>query len=132
VFYSETHQNIKWRTGEIQPSYDSSTSSNGEDDQPSPKKLKPDCKTSSAVCYICQLTSLPGKFFPKKAIELGVPKGPLFGDLQSGKTVTLQDGRQVGLNSSFLCWMCDSFNYNSGKNQAGNVTSNGLHIEVIY
>ena len=85
--------------------YDSSSSSNVEDKQPSPKKLKPGCKSSTAVCYICQLTSLPGKFFPKKAIELGVPKGPLFGELCSGNTVTLADGRQVGFSYLFIFGM---------------------------
>ncbi|CAH3015232.1 unnamed protein product [Porites evermanni] len=75
--------------------HDSSTSSNDEEDLPSPKKLKFDFKVSTAISYICQLAPLPGKFFPKKAIKLGVPKGPLFGELQSGKTVTLQDGRQI-------------------------------------
>lgn len=63
--------------------------------QPLPKKLKPYRKSSTAVCYVCQLTALPGKFFPKKAIELGVPKGPLFGELQCGNTVTLENGQQI-------------------------------------
>lgn len=31
----------------------------------------------------------------KKALELGVPKGPLFGELQAGNTITLDDGQQV-------------------------------------
>jgi hypothetical protein len=29
------------------------------------------------VCYMCQLGSIPGKFNPKKAAELGVPRGPV-------------------------------------------------------
>ncbi|KAJ7372606.1 Zinc phosphodiesterase ELAC protein 2 [Desmophyllum pertusum] len=70
------------------------SSSSDEDEQPSAKKYKLDPKSTS-VCYICQLAPLPGKFFPKKAKELGVPKGPLFGDLYNGKTVTLEDGRQI-------------------------------------
>jgi ribonuclease Z len=37
----------------------------------------------------------PGRFFPEKAKELGVPEGPLFGQLQHGKTVTLQDGQAI-------------------------------------
>lgn len=78
-------------------STDNASSSSDEGEQPSVKKLKLDSKESTAVCYICQLAPLPGKFYPEKAIELGVPKGPLFGDLQLGKTVTLKDGRQVSL-----------------------------------
>ena len=97
----DSHQLSSSHDHEAEPSskslHDSSSSSNDEENLPSPKKLKFDFKVSTAISYICQLAPLPGKFFPKKAIELGVPKGPLFGELQSGKTVTLQDGRQVGL-----------------------------------
>ena len=70
------------------------------DDLPSVKKAKMDSpETLTAVCYICQLSTLPGKLFPKKAIELGVPKGPLFRDFVAGKIVTLEDGRKVGFKS---------------------------------
>jgi ribonuclease Z len=37
----------------------------------------------------------PGRFHPDKASALGVPKGPLFGALQRGREVTLEDGRVV-------------------------------------
>jgi ribonuclease Z len=37
----------------------------------------------------------PGRFHPEKAIALGVPKGPLYGALQRGERVTLEDGRVV-------------------------------------
>ena len=73
------------------------SSSSDESEQPSIKKLKQDSRPSSSICYICQLASLPGRFFPKKAKELGVPRGPLFAELHSGKAVTLEDGRQVSL-----------------------------------
>ena len=36
-----------------------------------------------------------GEFFPDKAIALGVPKGKLWGTLQSGTPVTLEDGRVI-------------------------------------
>lgn len=36
-----------------------------------------------------------GEFFPDKAIALGVPKGPLFGRLQRGEDITLEDGSVV-------------------------------------
>ena len=37
----------------------------------------------------------PGKFYPEKAIALGVPKGSLWGRLQKGIDVVLPDGRIV-------------------------------------
>ena len=37
----------------------------------------------------------PGRFYPEKATALGVPPGPLFGELQHGRAVTLPDGRRV-------------------------------------
>lgn len=36
-----------------------------------------------------------GEFYPEKALALGVPKGKLFGVLQRGENVTLEDGRVV-------------------------------------
>ena len=37
-----------------------------------------------------------GRFDPDRARELGIPEGPLWGQLHKGKTVTLPDGRMVG------------------------------------
>ncbi len=37
----------------------------------------------------------PGRFHLDKAVALGVPKGPMFGALQHGHPVTLEDGRVV-------------------------------------
>ena len=37
-----------------------------------------------------------GRFNPERAQELGIPEGPLWGQLHKGKTVTLADGRTVG------------------------------------
>ena len=45
----------------------------------------------AAACYICRLTSVPGKFLPQKAKELGVAPGPLFGQLKAGIAVQGKD-----------------------------------------
>jgi ribonuclease Z len=37
-----------------------------------------------------------GRFNPDRARELGIPEGPLWGQLHKGKPVTLADGRTVG------------------------------------
>ena len=36
-----------------------------------------------------------GEFFPDKAVELGIPKGKLWGRLQGGESITLDDGRVI-------------------------------------
>ena len=111
-FYIEKHEGVtsqltKSHPDEIENSTDDSTysSSSDESEQPSIKKWKQGSKSSSSICYICQLASLPGKFLPQKAKELGVPRGPLFTDLQLGEAVTLEDGRQV----SFKLLLYSSF-----------------------
>jgi ribonuclease Z len=37
----------------------------------------------------------PGRFYPQRAVALGVPKGPLWGRLQQGQSVVLDDGRTI-------------------------------------
>ncbi|XP_076819157.1 zinc phosphodiesterase ELAC protein 1-like isoform X2 [Clavelina lepadiformis] len=43
--------------------------------------------------YVFIEGSKPGKLNSEKLIEAGVPKGPLFGRIKNGETVTLDDGR---------------------------------------
>ncbi len=47
------------------------------------------------VAYRIDEDDHPGKFDAVRASELGVPSGPLFGELQRGVSVTLGDGRVV-------------------------------------
>lgn len=50
---------------------------------------------TSAITYICQGTSVPPKFNKAAAIALGIKPGPVYGQLQKGIEVTLEDGRVV-------------------------------------
>ncbi len=51
----------------------------------------------SKVCvgYTLIEKERPGVFFPDKAKEIGVPVGPMWSILQSGESVTLEDGREI-------------------------------------
>eukprot|EP00981_Chlorochromonas_danica_P003644 scaffold681_cov173-Ochromonas_danica.AAC.7 len=47
------------------------------------------------VCYIGSTPTIAGKFLVSVANALGVPKGPLFGQLKNGKPITLPNGRTI-------------------------------------
>jgi len=51
--------------------------------------------TKTCVGYALEEDPRPGEFFPTKAADLGVPRGPLWSVLQAGNPVTLDDGRRV-------------------------------------
>lgn len=52
-------------------------------------------RDSVAVSYICHVPDTPGKFQVAKAVELGIPAGPLRGRLAHGETVVTPEGRIV-------------------------------------
>ncbi len=54
-----------------------------------------------AFGYRIEEKDKPGRFDLAKAQALGIPPGPVYGDLKSGKTVTLADGRII--RGSELC-----------------------------
>jgi ribonuclease Z len=51
--------------------------------------------SKTCVGYAFEEDPRPGVFFPEKALEAGVKRGPLWGRLQHGETVTLEDGRNI-------------------------------------
>ncbi|MDR0720455.1 MAG: ribonuclease Z [Treponema sp.] len=51
--------------------------------------------TKPCYGYTLEEDRRPGEFYPEKAEGLGVPRGPLWAALQSGKTVQAEDGREV-------------------------------------
>ena len=48
-----------------------------------------------ALGYVLEEDMRPGRFNKKKALELGIPEGPLFGRLQRGESIKLKDGRVI-------------------------------------
>ncbi|KIW05023.1 uncharacterized protein PV09_04178 [Verruconis gallopava] len=58
-------------------------------------KLPPTSATREAVSYIVRGRLLRGKFDRAKAVELGVPPGPLFAQLTKGNSIKLDNGSVV-------------------------------------
>ncbi|MCJ1386757.1 hypothetical protein MMC17_009883 [Xylographa soralifera] len=57
--------------------------------------LPPTKPSHTALSYIIRNYPQRGKFQPQKAVALGVPKGRLFSELTSGRSVTSKDGKTV-------------------------------------
>ncbi|MCL2007837.1 MAG: ribonuclease Z [Treponema sp.] len=51
--------------------------------------------TKPCFGYVFEEDMRPGEFFPDKAMALGVTRGPLWASLQSGRSVTSEDGSTV-------------------------------------
>lgn len=51
--------------------------------------------TKNCYGYTLEEEPRPGAFHPERALELGVPRGPLWSRLQGGETVGLEDGRSI-------------------------------------
>lgn len=51
--------------------------------------------TKPCLGYTLEELDRPGEFNPEKAMHLKVPRGPLWGRLQSGESVLNEDGREV-------------------------------------
>jgi len=48
-----------------------------------------------ALAYSMEENKRPGKFNKSKALELGIPEGPLFNKLQKGQKITLNNGKKI-------------------------------------
>ncbi len=62
--------------------------------------------SQAAVCYVCRLPNVRGKFLPHKAASLGVQRGPLYGELQRGRSVQSANGRIVHPHEVGHQWTC--------------------------
>ncbi len=51
--------------------------------------------TKMCFGYVLEEAPRPGVFYPERAIDIGVPRGPLWSELQSGHPVSLAGGRVV-------------------------------------
>ena len=54
-----------------------------------------DHRGARAVGYLLEEQDRKGRFNPELARELGVPEGPLWGEIHRGRAVTLADGRTI-------------------------------------
>ena len=57
-----------------------------------------------SLCYALTEKPRPGRFNTKKATQLGVPQGPLWSELQTGKSVTLSNGEVVEPETVLGCF----------------------------
>lgn len=48
-----------------------------------------------ALAYCIEEEKRPGKFNKPKALELGIPEGPMFSKLQRGRSITLDNGKKI-------------------------------------
>ena len=86
--------------------------------RPRLKTKKP--RVDSVVAYIGKLATVRGKFNLKKALELGLPPGPLFRNLTEGHPVTAPNGDVIyphqvmgpdQIGPQFVVVECPSFDY---------------------
>ena len=54
-----------------------------------------DHRGAKAVGYVIAEDDRKGRFNPEHARELGIPEGPLWGEIHRGRSITLEDGRVI-------------------------------------
>lgn len=47
------------------------------------------------ICYVGETAIIKGKFDVNKAVQLNIPKGPLYGKLKNGEAITLPSGEII-------------------------------------
>jgi len=63
-----------------------------------PDAVKNEAKDSieqSVTAYVISVKPKPGRLLVQKCVEMGVPTGPLLGELKLGRDVVLDDGTVV-------------------------------------
>eukprot|EP01133_Synstelium_polycarpum_P008400 gene8400-9881_t len=74
----------------------------------------------AVLCYLGKTSDFPGRFYPDRALALGVPKGPMFSKLRNGESVMSSKGEMVHTHqvvdptlsgTSFLILRCPSTEY---------------------
>ena len=69
--------------------------SNGTPIIPAVKNEPKDPIEQSVTAYVISVKPKPGRLLVQKCIEMGVPTGPLLGELKLGRDVVLDDGTVI-------------------------------------
>lgn len=87
---SGTNEEVNFNVESIPISYEVNPSS-GDESNNADLSDQPPVITKQAASYLFTTPPLPGKFLIEKAIELNIPRGPLYAQLKGGKSVKFPD-----------------------------------------
>mmetsp|Transcript_42264 Transcript_42264/g.47210 ORF Transcript_42264/g.47210 Transcript_42264/m.47210 type:complete len:900 (-) Transcript_42264:115-2814(-) len=79
-----------------------SYSSNQKSKQQQSQRQQQQHYSSQVLSFLFTTPPIPGKFLIKKAEALGIPKGPLYGQLKAGKTITFPHPSSINNSSDEL------------------------------
>ena len=65
------------------------------EEAPRTKGVKVFQHSNCVSVFLCKLSDVPGKFYPEKAAELGLRKGPMYRALVDGESVTAPNSRVI-------------------------------------
>lgn len=88
---SNDYEEIGFNVKSIPISYDGASCENPDHADQQESTSKPPSRLKQAISYLFTTPPIPGKFLIDKAQALGVPRGPLYSQLKSGKSVTFLD-----------------------------------------